>query len=277
MICKKLLAKKRFINYVLYAVCDAFESDYMFCAAAIAYFTLVSIIPLLITMFFIEILIFNVDILSLLPKELVNSPLKPFFERIQHVILTTGIVSGTAIPIMLWFARGVFLAVERSFAFILGKCNPAGYIGRNILVILFIFVLWVLMFGFYSLKLFFAVVFPSNFLAMLISSVGLLVVMFLILFCLYYFLLPVKFHWKMVFKVSIFVFVMLILFERGFLYFIENISKIDILFGSFAAVIVFLLWIYYSAIMVLIGAGILKAKMIAEGDYGETNESSKDY
>ncbi len=269
MICKKLLKKKRFINFILFAVCDAFESDYMFCAAAIAYFTLVSIIPLFITFFFIEIIVFNVNVLSLVPKELLNSPLKPLFERIQHIITTTGILSGTAIPIMLWFARGVFLAVERSFTYILGKCNPAGYIGRNLLVILFIFVLWILMFAFYTLKLFFAVVFPLNFMANFLSSIGALSVMFLILFCLYYFLLPVKFHWKIVLKVSVFIFTMLTIFERLFLYFIENISKIDLLFGSFAAVIIFLLWIYYSAIMVLIGAGILKAKMIAEDEYEE--------
>jgi membrane protein len=61
----------------------------------------------------------------------------------------------------------------------------------------------------------------------------------------------------------------LTIFEKVFVWFIFNISKVSILYGSFAAVIIFLIWIYYSATVVLVGVGIVKAKLTFEEEIKE--------
>jgi membrane protein len=61
----------------------------------------------------------------------------------------------------------------------------------------------------------------------------------------------------------------LTIFEKVFVWFILNVSKVSILYGSFAAVIIFLIWIYYSATVVLVGVGIVKAKLTFEEEIKE--------
>ena len=71
------------------------------------------------------------------------------------------------------------------------------------------------------------------------------------------------------FSINLLIFSVLTVFERFFVWFIFNVSKVSLLYSSFAAVIIFLLWIYYSATVILLGAGIVKGKLIAEGELNE--------
>ncbi len=263
MICKRFLKKDSFWRYLSYALCDLFERDYQFFAASIAYYTLMSIIPLFIFLFFLGMTVFHVNFESLIPKEFLNSPLKPIFLQIEKVISNSGLVSGTAALIMLWFSRGVFLSLERSFCEILEKENPAGFIYRHTVIVLFIFLLWVLMFVFYSAHYLLGLLLPQ---LSFLSSLLVPLLLFAILLSIYYFLLPVNLDFPFILKVSIFVFILLALFERGFVWFILNVSKVNILYGSFAALIVFLLWIYYSATVILLGVGIIKGKLLFSGE-----------
>ncbi len=265
MICKRFLKKGRFTNYLLYALCDTFESDYQFFAASIAYYTLMSIIPLFIFLFFLGMVIFHVDFKSLIPKEFFESPLKPIFLQIEQVINSSGLISGTAALVMLWFSRGVFLSLERSFSEILKTENPAGFIYRHIVIVLFIFFLWILMFVFYAAQYLLALL-PHLPVLPLLSSLLVPLLLFVILVCVYYFLLPVSVELTFILKVAATVFLILTLFERAFVWFILNVSKVSILYGSFAALIIFLLWIYYSATVVLLGVGIIKGKLLFEGE-----------
>ena len=274
MICKRLLKGSSFLRYLAYSVCDSFESDYQFFAASIAYYTLMSIIPLFIFLFFLGMVIFHVDFKSLIPPEFLNSPLKPIFKQIETVINNSGLISGTAAIIMLWFSRGVFLSLERSFCEILKVENPAGFIYRHIVIILFIFLLWILMFVFYGAKYALALLLPQFPELSFLSSLVVPLLLFVILVSVYYFLLPVAVELGFILKVSSFVFLLLALFERAFVWFILNVSKVSILYGSFAALIVFLLWIYYSATVVLLGVGVVKAKLISEGEI-ENEDSEK--
>ncbi len=266
MICKRFLKKDSFWRYLFYALCDLFERDYQFFAASIAYYTLMSIIPLFIFLFFLGMAVFHVNFENLVPKEFLNSPLKPIFLQIEKVINSSGLVSGTAALVMLWFSRGVFLSLERSFSEILEKENPAGFIYRHTVIVLFIFLLWVLMFVFYSAHYVLGLLLPQLPQLSFLSSLLVPLLLFAILLSIYYFLLPVSVDFPFILKVSIFVFVLLALFERGFVWFILNVSKVSILYGSFAALIVFLLWIYYSATVVLLGVGIIKGKLLFSGE-----------
>ncbi len=236
----------------------------MFYAASVAYYTLMSIIPLFVFVIFLALVTLQVNVEVLIPKEILESPLKPLFEQVKRLIETSGFVSSTAILVMLWFSRGIFLSIERAFCEILEKENPAGFFYRNFAVILSIFILWVLVILFYVMKYLILLFFPMTPIIPLISSVSITLMLFSILFNIYFFLLPVKFPVKIVLKVSTFVLLMLMVFERIFVWFIVNVSKVNVIYGSFAALIIFLLWIYYSATMVLIGAGILKGRMVLE-------------
>ena len=271
MICRRFLKKGRFTNYLLYALCDTFESDYQFFAASIAYYTLMSIIPLFIFLFFLGMVIFHVDFKSLIPKEFLDSPLKPIFLQIEQVINSSGLISGTAALVMLWFSRGVFLSLERSFSEILRIENPAGFIYRHIVIVLFIFLLWVLMFVFYAAQYILALLLPQFPELSFLSSLLVPLLLFIVLVSVYYFLLPVGVELPFILKVATTVFIILALFERAFVWFILNVLKVSILYGSFAALIIFLLWIYYSATVILLGVGVVKGKLIYEGELTDEN------
>jgi len=272
MICRKVLKKGSFLSYLSFAVCDLFESDYMFYAASIAYYTLMSIIPLFIFLFFLGMVVFHVNFQDFIPKEFLNSPLKPIIRQFQEVINNSGLISGTAALIMFWFSRGIFTSLERSFCEILGVDNPAGFLYRHIAIVLVIFILWALMFIFYVAHYLIAALLPQFPELSFLSSLVPPFLLFIVLTSIYYFLLPVSIPFKTVFKISALIFSVLAVFERFFVWFILNVSKVSILYSSFAAVIIFLIWIYYSATVILLGAGIVKGKLIAEG---ELNESGK--
>ena len=269
MICKSLLKRRSFFRYVLFSFCDAIKSDYPFFAASIAYFTLMSIIPLFIFLFFLGMVIFQINFQDLVPKEIFNSPLKPIFLQIEQIINNSGLISGTAAVVMLWFSRGIFLSFERSFCEILGVENTAGFFYKHLVIILVIFFLWILMFVFYSAKYLIALLLPQFPLLSIASSLLVPVLLFAILVSIYYFLLPINVPMKFILKISTFVFLLLTIFEKVFVWFIFNVSKVSILYGSFAAVIIFLIWIYYSATVVLVGVGIVKAKLTFEEEIKE--------
>jgi membrane protein len=272
MFCRKLLKKNSFVSYVAFAVCDLFESDYMFYAASIAYFTLMSIIPLFIFLFFLGMVIFHVNFQTVLPKELYSSPLKPIIDRLNQIVNNSGLISGTAAAVMLWFSRGVFLSIERAFCEILKKESSSSFIYRHIIVIFVIFLLWALLLVSYVAHYALTILLPQFPELSFLSSLPAPVLLFTILVLLYYFLLPVELPLNPILKVSLLVFFVLAVFERVFVWFVLNVSKVSVLYGSFAALIVFLIWIYYSATVILFGAGILKGKLISEGVLDEDSK-----
>jgi membrane protein len=257
MICRKFLRKNSFISYLIFAICDLFESDYMFYAASIAYYTLISIIPLFIFLFFLGMVIFHTNFQEFIPKEFLNSPLKPIINQINQVINSSGIISGTAALVMLWFSRGIFLSIERSFCEILRVDNPAGFIYRHLVIVLVILLLWALMFIFYVAHYLLAFLLPQFPVLSFLSSLVAPLLLFIILLSIYYFLLPISLPISFMVRISLIVFFLLALFERFFVWFIVNVSKVSILYSSFAAVIIFLLWIYYSATVILLGVCLL--------------------
>ncbi len=266
MICEKVLKENSFFRYILFAVCDVFENDYQFFAASIAYYTLMSVIPLFIFLFFLGMAVLNINFEHLIPKEILDSPLKPIFLQIEQVINNSGFLSGTAAVIMLWFSRGIFLSIERSFCEILKVENPAGFFYRHIAILLVIFLLWILMFVFYIAKFLLAMLLPQFPELSFLSGLLVPVLVFVILVSIYYFFLPVSLPITFILKISAFVFFLLVVFERFFIWFVLNVSKVSLLYGSFAALIIFLLWIYYSATVILLGVGIVKGKLIADGE-----------
>jgi len=271
MFCKKLIVKNSFASYVLFAVCDLFESDYMFYAASIAYFTLMSVVPLFVFLFFLGMVVFHINFQTVIPKEFYSSPLRPIIDRLNQIVSNSGLISGTAAVVMLWFSRGIFLSVEKAFCEILGRESPSGFIYRHVIVILVIFLLWALLLVSYVARYVLTLLLPQfpevSFLSSLLSPV----LLFVILVFLYYFLLPVELPLGFIFRVSLFVFLILAAFERAFVWFVFNVSKVNVLYGSFAALITFLIWIYYSATVILFGVGVVKGKLISDGVLDENS------
>jgi len=265
MICERFLKKPSTLRYFVYALCDAFESDYQFFAASVAYYTLMSIIRLFVFLFFLGMVVFQVNFQDIIPKEFFDSPLKPIFLQIEKVVNDSGLISGTAALVMLWFSRGIFLSLERSFCEILGTENPAGFFYKHLVTLLAIFFLWILMFVFYVVKYAIAFLLPQLPFLGFLSGVLVPVLLFVVLLSTYYFLPPVAVRFDFIVKVSAIVFLLLVIFERVFVWFILNVSKVSILYGSFAALVIFLLWIYYSATVVPLGVGMVKGKLKIEG------------
>jgi membrane protein len=246
-------------------VCDAVESGYPFFAASIAYYTLMSIVPLLIFLFFTGMLLLNVNLRDLVPPEVLSSPLKPIFLRIEELVANSGFVSGTAIVAMLWFSKGIFVSLERSFCGILKVSSPSGLLHRHVLAVVVVFSLWLLMLVFYIAKFAVGLILKSFPVISFLSSLLVPLLLFSVLFSIYYFLLPLRLPPSFTLKVSVVVFLMLSAFEKLFVWFVLNVSKVSLLYGSFTAIVVFLLWIYYSAVVVLVGVGIVKGHILSEG------------
>lgn len=74
----------------------------------------------------------------------------------------------------------------------------------------------------------------------------------------YHLFLPLKLTFKKLFTVSLFIVIMWFIAIRGFSWYVNVVPTYNIIYGSMSIFIIFITWSYYSALIFLIGAEILK-------------------
>lgn len=79
-------------------------------------------------------------------------------------------------------------------------------------------------------------------------------VMIFTILMMYWILPSKKLHLKNVWKGSLFAIVLWMIMSYGFSYFVSNFGRYSIIYGSLAAVVILMMWLYFTGIVLMIGA-----------------------
>jgi membrane protein len=247
------------------AALEALKPSSSITAAAIAYFALLSLFPL--TLLSISIASFNLGLL--VDQQLIVQKLEfiaPALgqllgKNIDEIIQARGAVSGIALVGLIWSASTIFYTLTQTLNVIWGNKRSRPVWKRRGLAILFVLI-------FVGPALFLASFagsmitnlrtwLPDQFIPIGNSlSIALAILLDIALFMVLYIMLP---HgastWREILPGAIGAGLLWELAKKVFLFFISTyISVSNLVYGSVAAIIAFLLWAYLSGLIFLFGA-----------------------
>ncbi len=250
-------------------------------AASVAYYTFLSLFPLLLGL---------IAILGLfLPSEFVQRQLINFFiqnlpgsvnllqNNIQDVIRFRGALGLVGLIGLLWSGTGVFSAITYAVnhAWEVGKVHPF-YIRkpREFGMILGVAILSILSMGLSTLvSLLASLGLPNSGVIIHIGSFALAFAFTLSVFLIIYKFIPhTRVRWQKVWPGALF---SAILFEAAkflFIYYLNTFGNYDRIYGPIGSFIVVLVWIYYSAFILIVGAEF--CAIYSRMRYGDVEQSS---
>jgi membrane protein len=263
---KDSLLQIRVIRLITATVEGAVEHDAAQRAAGVAYYSLLSIFPLILGLiavfgFFLPSVDFQNELLKFIDN---NVPGAADFLRqnINHIIDLRGGMGIISIVVLLWGASAMFGAINLSInrawevrrhrrPFLLRKASEIGMmIGLGILFLLSVGAGHVI-----------SILRDVTDLAMadrLIVQVGSRVVAFILIFLVFlllYYLIPAKkTYWRYTWPGALLAAVFFEVARALFILYLENLVNFQYLYGSIASIIVLLVWIYYSAFIMILGA-----------------------
>ncbi len=88
----------------------------------------------------------------------------------------------------------------------------------------------------------------------------------LLVFYIFYFFAPIRVHAKKTFLASIYVVTMWFLAVRAFSWYVNYIPTYNLIYGSMSIFIIFITWSFYSSLIFLSGAEILKVMIVDDKD-----------
>ena len=234
-------------------------------AAGVAYYAILSTFPLLLGLiavfgFFLPSLNLQEELLIFVGK---NLPGATDFLRqnIVSVVKLRGPVGMLSIVLLFWSASGMFGAIgqainrawdnRRGRRFYIGKAHEVGMaLGTGIL---FLFSLGASALISISREIFDL---PPSFI--ILVEVGSRLTAFLLLLAvfllLYKFIPNVKTHWRYVWPGALLAAILFEIARTLFVLYLEKYANYQLIYGSIASIIVLLVWIYYSAFIMILGA-----------------------
>jgi len=238
--------------------------------AELAYYMVIGLLTILVTVVyaahFIPNLIQTVDrqVLALLPdniKDLIlNALLEIKMPKSISVIIATSLTS-------IWFVSRAMHSIMVSFNEIYGVADHKIGFKSKAFSILFTLALVAMFLVLFSLTIvqgllsgfleeYFHLstdIFRENEIWETLISAGILLFIFN---ALYYYLPDKKLRWYFSVPGAMFATITWLLMSKGFTLYITSISSFSWILGSFGSIFIFLIWIYYSALFLLIGAVI---------------------
>jgi membrane protein len=234
-------------------------------AAGVAYYAILSIFPLLLGLiavfgFFLPSINLQDELLQFVGKNLPGATdiLK---QNIEMIVKLRGAIGALSVAILFWGASGMFsainLAISRAWdirryrPFFFRKASELGMaLSTGILFLLSLGASAIssILRGLSDL--------PAAQL-ILVDVAGRLVAFLLILavFLLLYKLTPnTKTYWRYVWPGALMAAVLFEIARTLFIFYIENFANYQLIYGSIASIIVLLVWIYYSAFIMILGA-----------------------
>ncbi len=263
---KGRLQKFPIIQLILQTAEGSGKHDIGQMAAAVAYYAFLSIFPLLLVL--VAVLGF------VLPSINVQDQLLKFVgdnipgatsilqKNIDNIIHLRGAVGVVSIVILLWGASVMFgaisLAINRAWGirryhrnFFIRKAAELGMtfgIGLLFLLSLGASALFAILRGVFNL--------PAA--DLIIVNAGSRIVAFLLMvavFLLLYKLIPnTRTSWRDIWPGALLGAALFEIARTLFIYYIENFANYQLLYGSIASIIILLVWIYYSAFVLILGA-----------------------
>ena len=234
-------------------------------AAGVAYYAIISIFPLLLGLiavfgFFLPSLNLQDQLLKFVGNNIPGATdiLK---DNIANVIKLRGVMSILSIVILFWSASALFssisLAINRAWNvirhrnFFIRKASELGMVfGTGILFLLSLGAssIITIMHGVLNL--------PTTSLVMVYISTKLaaFLLIFFVFLLLYKFIPNTKTYWRGVWPGALLVAVLFELASTLFIFYLDNFANYQLIYGSITSIIVLLVWIYYSSLIMILGA-----------------------
>ena len=234
-------------------------------AAGIAYYAIISIFPLLLGLiavfgFFLPSLNLQDELLKFVGNNIPGST-NILKENIANVIRLRGVMSILSIVILFWSASALFgsisLAINRAWnitvsrQFFIRKASELGMVlSTGILFLLSLGASTVITIVHGALNL------PAADLIIVYTSTKLVafLLMFSIFLLLYKFVPNTKTYWRSVWPGALLAAALFELARTLFIFYLDNFANYQLIYGSITSIIILLVWIYYSAFVMILGA-----------------------
>jgi membrane protein len=234
-------------------------------AAGVAYYAILSIFPLLLGLialfgFFLPSVNLQDELLKFVGNNLPGAT-DIMRQNIMSIIRLRGILGVLSIVVLFWSGSTMFsavsLAINRAWdirrvrPFFIRKASEVGIaFGTGILFLLSLGASAIISILHRVLNL------PAAHL--IIVNVGSRLIAFLLMlavFLLLYKLVPnTKTHWRYIWPGALLAAILFELARTLFIFYLENFANYQLIYGSIASIIVLLVWIYYSAFIMILGA-----------------------
>jgi membrane protein len=234
-------------------------------AAGVAYYAILSIFPLLLGLiavfgFFLPSVDFQDALLKFVGDNIPGAT-NVLKDNIAGIIRLRGVMSILSIIVLFWGASALFSAISlainrawdinKSRSFFIRKASEMGMVfGTGILFLLSLGASAIVTFMRGALNL------PAtNDAKVYLSGRIIAFVLMFTVFLLLYKLVPnIKTYWRNVWLGALLATVLFELARTIFLFFLQNFANYQIIYGSITSIIILLIWIYYSAFILILGA-----------------------
>lgn len=260
-----------FLKAIFRAFANFYKNNGLINAASISYFSVMAIIPfcLLIITIFGHILGKNEELLIFFTEKLSH-----FFPKITHniveevkkIIIYKGI-GGLTLVIYIVLSYQLFSSAESAINIIFrikSKRSIITSLLTSVFIISLVSILIVLSFFattiismFEMFKEYFPGIKISIIISFSIKYVIPFILFFLTMIVVYLFLPKVKIRIKPVIFGSLFVSIMFEIVKHFFTFYVVKVAKLGAIYGPISAFVIFLLWVFYSSSIFLVGAEIV--------------------
>jgi membrane protein len=248
---------------------EFYKSDDLTYAASVAYYGLLSLFPCFLLIFSILASVTS----DLSRRDAIVSFLLRYFptkidflssqiDSLQQMRIRVGVGGAAA---LIWAALGVFSAVSSAVNHAWGVEKPRSYLRHNLFSFLMLLAAGVILMTALLLVSAFQIVHATWFAGVVTRFPGLMVLgsflvryaamamLVLVVGLVFYFVPNVKVRFRDVWPGAILTGVLWQLALEGFSFYVRDMSRFNLVHGSIAAVIVFLLWVYTSAVVLMYG------------------------
>ena len=265
-------------------------------AAGVAYYAFLSLFPLLLGL----IALFGL----FLPAETIQKELFDFFEHnlpgaidmleqnIEDVIRLRGAIGAVSLVLLFWSASAMFGAISRTINRAYDVYRDRPFLVRklrDITMALGTALLFLLSIGstaLFSIMRITDMPELSTFVDIGIRFLGFLF-SFAIFLLLYKFIPNTKTFWRYVWPGALLAATFFEIAKTLFVFYLDHFASYELVYGSVASIIILLVWIYYSAFIIILGAefsaeygrmreGVSRGVLIASADKRPRDKSPKD-
>jgi len=234
-------------------------------AAGVAYYAMLSIFPLLLGLiaifgFFLPSINLQDELLKFVGQNIPGAT-NILKQNIAEIIKLRGVMSVLSIILLFWSASTMFssisLAINRAWdirvyrSFFIRKASELGMaISLGILFLLSLGASTMIgvLHGALNLP-------ASDFLIVNLSSRLVAFLLMLAVFLLLYKFIPnTKTYWRYVWPGALLAAILFEIARTLFIFYLENFGNYELIYGSITSIIALLVWIYYSALILILGA-----------------------
>jgi membrane protein len=235
-------------------------------AASVAYYAFLSIFPLLLGLialfgFFLPSVNMQDELLNFVGNNIPGAT-NILKQNIDSIIELRGAMGLLSIVVFLWGASSMFSAISIAInrAWDIGRYRRSLSIRKasELGMVLGIGILFLLSLGISTIISILPGVFDlpeANLIIVDVCSRLAAFLMILAVFLLLYKLIPnTKTYWRYIWPGALLAAILFEIARTLFVYYINNIANYQLIYGSIASIIVLLVWIYYSAFIMILGA-----------------------